>query len=577
MKKVYVPGSKSITNRALILAALSDKPVVLKNVLNSDDAAYMQAALQQLGVKIESVGKNELKVIPPSRLKSDNEKLFIGNAGTAARFLGALSLAVEGEFELCGVDRMHERPQVDLMRALSSLGVEIKTLQNAGFLPAIFSGGPKTNQTGQPKVELSGKVSSQFLSGLMLVAPAMSNGLEIQITDSIPSRPYVEMTVTLLEIWGCTVEVSADFLNFNIKPGFKAPLQYSIPSDMSSASYPLAWSVLRGAPISIENFGSQTLQGDEHFIEVIKATGAVVKRSGDRLTVEPKFDLNPLGDWNWESMPDVSMTGMVLAAFCPGKSVFTGLESLRVKECDRIFAMEQLQHLSVDLEVSGDDVTVTGAPSVKIMDDEVSINSYDDHRIAMGFGVLKAAIDLGSDPHQKSRVKITEPECVGKTWPDFWLHLADWENQLRAVSALILKRVSPPSPLLNQAGENQEYLIVKKPRKENAWQFPQGGVDDGETGKQAAVRELKEECGSSLSVKLKGERPVGNYKYFFPADFDRHDANVVGAKVEFFKADYIDGEVEVDGEEIIDHAWVTKEQLKDYFEGKYLEVVSDFV
>ncbi len=564
MKKVYVPGSKSITNRALILAALSDKPVVLKNVLDSDDSKYMQAALKKLGVEVEYLGRNELSITPPTKLKSKNEKLFIGNAGTAARFLGALSLAVEGEFELCGIDRMHERPQKDLIEALRSLEVGISCEGEEGFLPAVFTGGSKANQTEQPTVELSGKVSSQFLSGLMLVGPAMPHGLAIQVIDSIPSRPYVEMTVTLLKLWGCTVEVSEDFLSFNIKSGFNAPAQYSIPSDMSSASYPLAWSVLRGAPISIENFGSQTLQGDEQFVEIIKATGAIVTRSGDRLTVEPEFDLNPLGDWNWEAMPDVSMTGMVLAAFCPDVSNFTGLESLRVKECDRIFAMEQLQHLSVDLEVSGDDVTVTGAPSVKIMDDEVHINSYDDHRIAMCFGILKAAIDLGSDPHQKSRVKITEPECVAKTWPDFWLHLADWENQLRPVSALILK-------------QSDAYLIVKKPRKENAWQFPQGGVDDGETGKQAALRELQEECGSSLSMKLKGERPVGTYRYVFPKDFGRHDSNIVGAKVEFFKADYIEGEVEVDGEEIIDHAWVTKEQFKDYFEGEYLDVVQDFV
>ena len=564
MKKVYVPGSKSITNRVLILAALSDKPVTLKNVLDSDDSQYMQAALKQLGVQIKSVGANELHVIPPATLKSGAEKLFIGNAGTAARFLSALSLVVDGAFELSGIDRMHERPQADLMIALNDLGVEINTLQNDGFLPATFNGNLESKPGERPTVTLSGKVSSQFLSGLMLVAPAMKQGLEIKISDSIPSKPYVEMTVALLKLWGVTVLISDDFLSFNIAPGFEAPSEYLIPSDMSSASYPLAWSVLRGAPISIENFGRQTLQGDEKFVEVIKATGAKVTRLGEKLMVEPEFDLKPMGDWNWESMPDVSMTGMVLAAFCPESSKFMGLESLRVKECDRIFAMEQLQHLGVNLEVVGDEVQVTGAPSVKIMEDEVCINSYDDHRIAMCFGILKAAIDLGADPHQKSKVKITEPECVAKTWPDFWLHLADWENQLRPVSALILEK-------------EDTYLVVKKPRKENAWQFPQGGVDKGETGKQAAVRELQEECGASLSVKLKGERPVGTYRYVFPKDFDRHDATIVGAKVEFYKADYIDGAVEVDGEEIVDHAWVTKDEFKDYFEGPYLKVVQDLV
>ncbi len=339
---------------------------------------------------------------------------------------------------------------------------------------------------------------------------------------------------------------------------------------MSSASYPLAWSVLRGAPISIENFGTDTLQGDEQFVEVIKAVGAKVSRDGGRLIVEPEFELKPMGDWNWESMPDVSMTGMVLAAFCPGTSVFTGLESLRVKECDRIVAMEQLKEMNVAMEVEGDVVTITGGQSVKIMGDFINIDSFDDHRIAMCFGVLKATIDLGADPHQKTRVHILESECVPKTWPDFWLHLSDWEKQLRPVSALVLHRVG------TTCGKDK-YLIVKKPRKENAWQFPQGGVDAGETGKQAAVRELQEECGATLNVKVKGERPVGEYRYIFPADFDRHDESVVGAKVSFFRADFISGEVEVDGEEIIDHKWVSADEFEEYFSSEYMEVVRAFV
>jgi len=563
MKKVYVPGSKSITNRALLLAALSHKPIELRNVLDSDDSKYMQAALKTLGVEIKGQGKNVLLITPPKSLKAKQAELFIGNAGTAARFLSALSLVVEGEFKLSGVDRMHERPQEDLIKALRDLGGEIKCLKNEGYLPADFKS-HSSQAAKTPTVELSGKVSSQFLSGLMLVAPALPHGLSIQINDSIPSRPYVEMTVEILRIWGAKIEVSDDFLSFKIEPGFNAPAVYEIPSDMSSASYPLAWSVLRGAPISIENFGTNTLQGDEKFLEVIEKTGAKITRNGAKLKVEPNFDLAPMGDWNWESMPDVSMTGMVLASFCPGSSKFTGLESLRVKECDRIFAMEQLSHLNVDMKVEGNKVEIVGSHSVKVMEDVVSINSYDDHRIAMCFGVLKAAIDLGADPHQKSRVKITEPECVAKTWPDFWLHLADWENQLRPVSALILTN-------------NEKYLIVKKPRKDNAWQFPQGGVDEGETGRQAAVRELREECGESLTVKIKGERPVGEYRYVFPKNFDRHDARIIGAKVEFFAADYVEGEVEVDQVEIVDFAWVSEKELESYFSTEYWHTVRDFL
>lgn len=565
MKKVYVPGSKSITNRALVLAALGDKPMVLTNVLDSDDARYMQQALVALGVKIDPIGKNTLRVTPPGRLISNQTNLFIGNAGTAARFLGAVSLVVEGSYKLHGVDRMHERPQKDLIKALRDLGVEIECLEKEGFLPAKFLSRStlKTNQ-GRPCIKISGKISSQFLSGLMLVAPGLKQGLEIQITDSVPSRPYVEMTIKMLELWGVKVSISDDFLNFKIEPGFNPPAQYDIPSDMSSASYPLAWSVLRGAPISIENFGTDTLQGDEQFVEVIKAVGAKVTRNGGRLMVEPEFELKPMGNWNWETMPDVSMTGMVLAAFCPGTSVFTGLESLRVKECDRIAAMEQLKELNVNMQVEGGTVTITGGQSVKIMADSLNIESFDDHRIAMCFGVLKATIDLGADPHQKSKIHISAPECVAKTWPDFWVQLADWENQLRPVSALMLNK-------------EEKFLIVKKPRKNNAWQFPQGGVDAGETGRQAAVRELQEECGADLNVKIKGERPVGEYAYIFPADFDRHEARLVGAKVSFFKADYISGKVEVDGVEIIDHAWVNSAEFENYFTEAYLETIKNFL
>lgn len=561
MKKVYVPGSKSITNRALLLAALSGKSVVLHNILDSDDSRYMRRALETLGVQITPLGRNSVRITPPTELLAAGDELFIGNAGTAARFLSALSLVIAGQYTLTGVERMQERPQADLFAALSELGVSVACDKNDGFLPATFTGLAGLAGTS---VSISGEVSSQFLSGLMLVAPRLEAGLEIHITDSIPSRPYVEMTLEMLKLWGAKVAVSDAFDHFTISPGFNAPTEYTIPSDMSSTSYPLAWSVLRGTPISIENFGESTLQGDEQFVEVIKATGAKVSRSGAKLQVEPQFDLQPLGDWNFSAMPDVSMTAMVLAAFCPGESTFTGLESLRVKECDRIFAMEQLTQLGVPVSVEGDVVTIAGGASLKIMDGEANINSYDDHRIAMCFALAKAAIDLGADPRQESLIKITEPECVAKTWPDFWLALADWENQLRGVAGIILRR-------------NDEYLIVKKPRKNNAWQFPQGGRDEGETGKQAALRELAEECGANLNAKLKGERPVGQYAYFFPEYFDRHRPGMLGAKVDFFLADFVSGKVEVDGEEIVDHAWLTTGEFKNYFSAEYQKAVKDFL
>ena len=581
MKKITLPGSKSITNRVLILAALGNTPVDLSGVLDSDDSRYMRAALEQFGVVFEALGENQVRVIPPENLElpppnplptgegTQTPELFIGNAGTAARFLSALSLITEGSFVLTGIKRMKQRPQADLQKALQDLGVTVSSLEREGFLPTRFT----TEQIiDTSTVELSGQVSSQFLTALMLVAPRLEKGLTIKINGEVPSWPYIEMTLELLRLWGVSFSTMGRE-KIQIGPGITSPKQYQIPADMSSASYPIAWSLLQGIPIEMTNFGSTTLQGDEQFLDIAKKVGAQITRDGDKCLITPPGTLKSMGDMDWSTMPDVSMTGMILAAATPGTVKFTGLESLRVKECDRIVAMQQLEKLGVKIKVTGDDMIVTGNLQLLTNNPQLlTIRAYDDHRIAMCFGLLGATVD--------------EPECVGKTWPEFWVELADWNGQLRAVSAIILHRVG------TKCGKDK-YLIVKKPRTKNAWQFPQGGVDPGESGLQAAKRELSEECGQNLTVKFKGEKPVGDYKYLFPKDFKRHDKaphpgplpagegdqrqRVLGAKVEFFYAEHLSGPVEVDGEEIIDHAWVTRDQLAMYFEPEYLEVTHNLI
>jgi len=596
MKNIQLPSSKSISNRVLLLAALSDKPVILENLLDSDDTKYMRQALEHFGVKFETISSSGLRVVPLKRNLSSSlcqsslsETLFIGNAGTAARFLSCLSLLLgKGEaFTLTGNKYMEKRPQGDLFESLRSVGIGAECLKIEGSLPVRMSNDKDRISNG---IHVSGKISSQFLSGLLLVAPRLKNGLRIKVKDTIPSWPYVKMTIEILKIWGASVEVSEDRKNFTITPGLKAPDKYIVPSDMSSASYPLAWSVLKKKKICITNFGSKTLQGDEGFLEIIKKVGGVVRRQGEKCYIDPPEKVLPIGNFNWESMPDVSMTGMILAACADGESRFTGLESLRVKECDRIVAMEQLKDFGVELEVDGDEVKIMGLSldELKITNNKLRIkdnkslnlelktlNSFDDHRIAMSFGVLRAVLGFGSDYYNRSCFHISDLDCVAKTWPDFWINLADWEGELRAVSGIVLVKSS--SDTLSQERSNKEYLIVKKPRKENAWQFPQGGVDEGESDLQAAKRELMEECGMNLKVKFRGERPVGEYKYFFPKDFTRHDKNIVGAKVRFFEAEYLDGKVEVDGKEIVEHKWVTADEMGDYFAPAYLEVVQNFL
>lgn len=602
MKKIFVPGSKSITNRVLYLSALCAEPTVLYGVLESDDTRYMRNALRNFGVRFEEVKVNGqpqgiaptnfLRVVPPDNFSKNFSENFIGNAGTAARFLSAFSLIAEGDFSLTGVERMSARPFGDLFAALRDLGVDVED-EGKGSLPVVFSVGGGQPQGIVPTVEISGRISSQFLSGLLLTAPRMENGLRVMVKDSLPSRPYIEMTLDILKIWGVDFEVDADFREFFVKPGLKSPGEFMIPGDSSGASYPAAFTLLSGKDISIENFGENPMQGDAGFLEIVKKFGGDFVRDGDGVEIisnkmTPSIPLNQkiqgeeetviFGSWenpavlDFEAMPDVSMTGMILAAVGRGTTKFVGLESLRVKECDRIEAMRLgLVALGVDVKVEGDDMWITGnggdflkgqqrgiAPTENLV-----IDSFDDHRIAFCFGLLQKVFGLD--------FAIKDDHCVSKTWPNFWIDLADWQAKLRPVSGVIVRRNS------------EKYLIVKKPRKDHAWQFPQGGVDKGETLKRGALRELAEECGENLVVKIKGERPVGSYKYLFPEDFQRHIIKkdgilkYEGAEVNFFVADFVEGEVEVDGVELVDYKWVRKDELGEFFEGDYLEEVEQFL
>ena len=608
MKNITVPGSKSISNRVLVLSALSASPTVLRNLLECDDTRFLREALTNLGVEFDQIEECDWKVTPPKKLKGNDSDNFIGNGGTPARFLVALSAIVEGEYSLRGVERMHERPFVDLFEAVKALGVGIEYLGEEGYLPVSLKNFQLSISNFQLKI--SGKVSSQFISGLLLATSRMDGGLEIEITDEIPSKPYVEMTVEMLRIWGVKVVVDDDFRHFSVKRSSEdvltGPDEYHIPADCSSASYPMIYSVLSGNPICITNFGTRTLQGDEQFLEIIKKSGASVVREGAEVTILPDKEIKSLENVDFSKMPDVSMSGMVLAAFATNNrdSHFTGLESLRVKECDRIEAMvEGLRTLGVVVEAVMDEVIISSGMwiekievrsqkseefemklrnvRIQIPNSELQISSHDDHRIAMVFGIIREVLRL--------EFEITDPNCVAKSWPDFWLELADWGGRLREVAGVIVKRKVESGNMEGGSDKSSfvgaipcgcpvsEVLIVRKPRKDHAWQFPQGGVDEGETLFFAVQRELREECGDVLEVKFSSEEPLGVYKYFFPEDFQRHDEGIRGARVSFFHAEYISGEVEVDGEEIVEYKWVKKNELNKYFDRVYLEKVGYFL
>lgn len=433
MKEIIIPGSKSITNRVLLLAAIGDSPVMLHNLLESDDTVHMRGVLSSFGVKFQKDGKS-LLVTPPVKLVGNGESHFIGNAGTVARFVSAVSLIIEGDYGLNGVDRMHERPQADLFAALGSLGVSVKCLRNEGFLPSHYRG--LAGKLSQRTVTLSGRVSSQFVTALLLVAPKILGGLRIEMEEVPPSQPYIEMTLEILKLWGVSFTVSEGGRIMDIQEGLTAPAVYTIPADMSGASYPSAWATLRQEDLQIKDYGSVTLQGDEGFAEVCAHFGATVTKMSEDCSFTAFSTAQPAATFDFSPMPDVAMTGMAMACFYEGDWKFEGLESLRVKECDRIQAMvDGFTQLGITTEVVGDDVTIRGGAYwqtsenlAKIQASEIETNSHDDHRIAMCFGILRSALAKSSGISAESIFSIGEPHCVAKTWPEFWEDLASWEE-----------------------------------------------------------------------------------------------------------------------------------------------------
>ena len=548
---VRVPGSKSLSNRALLLAALSGTAVRLEGLLKAEDTEHMQAALTAFGTQFSAENSGELIVQGPPQFIAPSESLFIGNAGTAARFLSALSLLTCGTFQLDGIPRMRERPQGDLFRALNQLGVEISA-ENPGYLPARFTGPLQGNSSA---VTLNGKVSSQFVSALMLVAPLLPKGLRITVQD-LSSEPYIAMTAQLLQVWGNQIEYETGDTEIFVPSGLKPPATFTVPLDMSAASYPLIWSCLRGESIQFTHFTPDAWQGDARLIDLLLEQGAQFSAENWIFTPPKAWQFPAVVDFS--DMPDVSLSAMILAALQSGTTRFTGLHSLRVKECDRIQAMHQgLAKLGVQVVEEGDDLIITGRgleywQGGRDFSAE-KIITYADHRVAMCFGVLQQAFGLN--------FTIDDPACVAKTWPEFWLELADWQGELRPVSAAIISRET--------AAEKREFLLVKKPRQDHAWQFPQGGVEPGESALSAAQRETQEECGKDLRVDWE-PNPVGDYAYFFPPEFSRHQTGIRGARVEFFRGKFRSGSVQLDPNELVDFGWFDKKEIckivtDDYF------------
>ena len=425
---VQLPGSKSISNRVLLLAGLSEGTTVVRDLLASDDTRVMLAALQALGCGLQTQADGALAVTGlGGRLQVHEAALFLGNAGTAMRPLAAalavLAALQGGRFELSGVPRMHERPIGDLVDALRQLGCQIDYLGTDGYPPLALQGtAGGTLQTGA-EIHVRGDVSSQFLTALLLALPlaATTAPVVIAVDGELISKPYVEITLNLLARFGIVVQREG-FARFTIPAGsaYRTPGEIHVEADASSASYFVALGAIAAtaAPVVIEGLGLDSIQGDIRFVEAAQAMGADVQGAPGRLTVRR-------GAWplraitlDCNHIPDAAMTLAVMALYASGTTRLTNIASWRVKETDRIAAMAaELRKLGATVTEGADFIEVT--PPAADGWRAVAIHTYDDHRIAMCLS-LAAFNPLVATPGTEVPVRILDPQCVDKTFPDYF-------------------------------------------------------------------------------------------------------------------------------------------------------------
>ena len=400
---VRVPGSKSLTNRALLIGALADGKTRLTNALFSDDSSYFARALQTLGFDVElDEHKREMVVTGlGGKVPAAEAELFIGNAGTAARFLSAFLTLGNGEFILDGDERMRERPIGDLVTALHQLGVELNATDNCPPVKIAARGllGGKT--------KIAGNISSQFLSALLMVAPYAKTPIEIELTTDLNSKPYVDMTVAIMKDFGIDIE-RRDYSIFTIHPSTYSPLSsYKIESDASAASYFFAAPAICGGNIRIENISRNSKQGDLAFLDVLQEMGCQIVDGENYIEVKSMQNLQGI-EVDMRDIPDTAQTLAAIAPFASSPTRIRGIASARQKETDRIHATcTELARLGVAVEEHEDGMTIY--PCEKF--NRATIQTYNDHRMAMAFSLIGLRFN---------GVTIENPSCVSKTFPNYF-------------------------------------------------------------------------------------------------------------------------------------------------------------
>ncbi|MDI1269505.1 MAG: bifunctional 3-phosphoshikimate 1-carboxyvinyltransferase/cytidylate kinase [Polaromonas sp.] len=411
---VRLPGSKSISNRVLLLAALSEGRTTVHDLLASDDTAVMLAALRQLGCAVAQSGSSAVIDGLGGQLAQRQARLYLGNAGTAMRPLTAALALLGGDFELSGVPRMHERPIGDLVDALRGLGCAIDYLGEDGFPPLRIRTGQLTLDA---PIRVRGDVSSQFLTALLLALPLVATrDITLDVVGELISKPYIEITLNLLARFGIQVQREG-WQRFTIPAGsrYRSPGEIHVEGDASSASYFIALGAISAAAtgqngIEIQGVGADSIQGDIRFVEAARMMGAHIDSTPNTLRISR-------GAWPLKAItldcnhiPDAAMTLAVMALYADGTTTLSNIASWRVKETDRIAAMAcELRKLGASVEEGADYIRIT--PPLKWQ--TAAIHTYDDHRVAMCFSL--AAFNPARLP-----VRILDPKCVAKTFPDYF-------------------------------------------------------------------------------------------------------------------------------------------------------------
>ena len=420
---VKLPGSKSISNRILLLAALASGETRVRDLLEADDTEVMVNALKALGVDVTDEGAGSVRVRGAGGLFPVKQAdLFLGNAGTAVRPLTAVLALCGGEYRVRGVPRMHERPIADLVDALRSLGARVDYLGTSGYPPLEIH--PAAVRAGG-SVNVRGNVSSQFLTGLLIALPLTGARTVVRVEGDLVSKPYIEITLNTVRRFGVEIE-REDWTAFTIPTGarYASPGEIYVEGDASAASYFLAAGAISGlrggGPVRVEGVGRASIQGDVRVTEVLERMGAEIVMGENWIEAGAGREATGRGrlravDADCNHIPDAAMTVAVAALFADGKSTLRNIGSWRVKETDRIAAMAaELRKLGASVEEGRDFIGITPPDGSRLTPD-AAIATYDDHRMAMSFSLVAVA---------GVPVRINDPRCVAKTFPEYFDVLA---------------------------------------------------------------------------------------------------------------------------------------------------------